>query len=91
MDIPYKSHIRNLLRSLRIIDVETLIDLNKCTLITLLHRDELSKEILVKNIHDKKEEWWLHKDIKRISEYFGIDSEKVLSRKLKENDFRKIL
>jgi hypothetical protein len=29
MDIPYKSHITNLNKVLKIIDVETLIDLNK--------------------------------------------------------------
>ena len=37
MDIPFKSHISNLLRVTKIIDIETLIDLNKCTVVKLLH------------------------------------------------------
>ena len=47
-------------------------------LIKLLHRDKLSKEILVKNIHEKKEEWWLYKDFKIISKYLGSESEKYI-------------
>ena len=58
-------------------DVETLIDLNKCTLIKLLHRGKQTKEILLKNITEKNEDWWLYKDIKRISECLGIEIEEV--------------
>jgi hypothetical protein len=59
------------------VDVETLIDLNKCTVIKLLHRDKLRKDILIDNINMKNEVWWLYKDIKRISEYLDIEIERV--------------
>jgi len=77
IDIPFKSHISKLLRVLKIVDVETLIDLNKCTVIKLLHRDKLRKDILIDNINMKNEVWWLYKDIKRISEYLDIEIERV--------------
>jgi hypothetical protein len=77
LDIPYKSHISNLLRVLKIVDVETLIDINKCTIIKLLHRDKLSKDILIDNINAKNEDWWLYRDIKKISEQLGIEIERV--------------
>ena len=77
LDIPYKSHVRYLLRVTKIIDIETLIDLNKCTVIKLLHRNQLTKNILIDNITAKREEWWLYKDIKRISEQLNIDIERV--------------
>ncbi len=76
-DIPYKSHVRNLLKVTKIIDIETLIDLNKCTVIKLLHRNHLTKNILIDNIIAKREEWWLYQDIKRISELLNIDIERV--------------
>ena len=66
IDIPYKSHIRNLLRVLNIVDINTLIDLNKCKLIKLFQRDEMSMSILVVNIVEKNENWWLFKYMKRI-------------------------
>ena len=77
MDIPYKSHIKNLLRATKIVDIKTLIDLNKCTVIKLLHRDQMSKNILIENTTARREEWWLYKDIKRISEYLNIEIERV--------------
>ncbi len=77
MDIPFKSHISNLLRVTKIIEFETLIDLNKCTVIKLLHRDNMTKSILIENVTARREEWWLYKDIKRISENLNIDIERV--------------
>jgi len=73
MDIPYKSHITNLNKVLKITDIETLIDMNKCTLIKLLHRHEVIKEILESNINAENENWWLFKDMKRISSYLNIE------------------
>ncbi len=77
-DIPYKSHITNLNKVLKIIDVETLIDLNKCTILKLLHRHDVTKEILESNINAENENWWLYKDMRRISNNLNIDIEKVI-------------
>jgi hypothetical protein len=57
MAFPNKSHITNLNQELKIIDVETLIDLNKCTLIKLLHRHVTTNEILESNINSENENW----------------------------------
>ncbi len=78
MDIPYKSHITNLNKVLKIIDVETLIDLNKWTIIKLLHRHDVTKEILESNINAENENWWLYKDMRRISNNLNVDIEKVI-------------
>jgi hypothetical protein len=51
INIHYKPHITNLNEVLKIIDIETLIDLNKCTIIKLLHRHDVTKEILESNIN----------------------------------------
>jgi hypothetical protein len=77
IDIPYKSHITNLNKVFKIIDIETLIDLNKCTIIKLLHRHDVTKEILESNINAENENWWLYKDMKRISNNLNIDIERV--------------
>ena len=71
MDIPYKSHIKHLGI------IETLIDLIKCIVIKLLHRDQMAKNILIENITARREGLWLYKDIKRISEYLNIEIERV--------------
>jgi hypothetical protein len=47
----------------------------------------MTKSILIENITARREEWWLYKDIKRISENLNIDIERVcyypdLSRKM---------
>jgi hypothetical protein len=78
MDIPYKSHITNLNKVLKIIDVETLNDLNICTIIKLLHRHDVTKEILESNINAENENWWLYKDMRRISNNLNIDIERVI-------------
>jgi hypothetical protein len=57
MAILNKSHITNLNQELKIIDVETLIDLNKCTLIKSLHRHVPTNEILESNINAENENW----------------------------------
>jgi hypothetical protein len=43
MGIPYRTHIKNLMKALGIIDSETTLLMDKCTLIKLLHRTELTK------------------------------------------------
>ena len=77
LGIPYKSHIKKLMKAMGIIDVETTYLMEKCTMIKLLHRIQLSKDTLIKNIEDKNENWWLHKEIKLICERLRIEPEEV--------------
>jgi hypothetical protein len=77
LGIPYKSHIKNLMKALGIIDCETTYLMEKCTTIKLLHRTPLSKKTLIKNIEEKNENWWFYKDIKTICERLGIEPEEV--------------
>ena len=58
LGIPYKTHIKNLMKTMGIIDSETTYLMDKCTVIKLLHRTEISKKILIKNIEQKNENWW---------------------------------
>jgi hypothetical protein len=50
LGIPYKSHIKNLMKAMGIIDNETTYLMEKCTMIKLLLRIQLSKDTLIKNI-----------------------------------------
>ena len=65
------------MKAMGIIDVETTYLMEKCTMIKLLHRIQLSKDTLIKNIEDKNENWWLHKEIKLICERLRIEPEEV--------------
>jgi len=68
LDIPYKTHIKILLKRLNIIDINTFYLINKCTTIKLLHRDITTKIILTKNVNERIENWWFFKEIKQICE-----------------------
>jgi hypothetical protein len=72
LGIPYKTHIKLLLKCLNIIDVETVYLINKCTSIKLLHRDVSTKSILTKNINENNENWWFFKEIKQICELVNV-------------------
>ena len=72
LGIPYKTHIKLLLKCLNIIDIETVYLINKCTSIKLLHRDVTTKTILTKNINDNNENWWFFKEIKQICELVNV-------------------
>ena len=54
LGILYRTHIRNLMKALEIIDSETTFLMDKCSMIKL-HRTELSKKILIENIESQKE------------------------------------
>ena len=93
LGIPHRTHIRNLMKALGIIDSETAVLMDKCTLIKLLHRTELKKKILVENIENRNREWWFYKSIEDICEKLGIEPEEVYfyrdktREKLKERFF----
>jgi hypothetical protein len=43
-----------------------------------LHRHDVTKEILESNINAENENWWLYKDMRRISNNLNIDIERVI-------------
>ena len=65
LGIPYKTHIKNPIKELGIIDSETTYLMEKCTIIKLLHRTEISKRVLIKNIEEKHANWWFYKEISK--------------------------
>jgi tRNA(Ser,Leu) C12 N-acetylase TAN1 len=81
------------MRALGIFDSETIMLMDKCTLIKLLLRTELKKKILVENIENRNREWWMYNDIQKICEKLGIEPEEVCfypdktREKLKERFF----
>ena len=77
LGIPYKTHIKNLMKALGIIDSETTYLMEKCTVIKLLHRTEVSKNVLIRNIQEKNNNWWFYKEIKTICERLRIEPEEV--------------
>ena len=46
--------------------------INKSTSMKLLHRDDSSKAILIKNIIENNQEWWFFKEIKPICELVDV-------------------
>ena len=79
LGIPYKTHIKNIMKAMGIIDGETMYLIEKCTMVKLLHRTELSKNLLVQNIAEKNESWWFYKEIEAISSRLGITQEEVIN------------
>ncbi len=77
LGIPYKTHIKNLMKVLGIIDSETIYLMEKCTVIKLLHRTELSKNVLIRNIEQKNNNWWFYKEIESICERLRIELEEL--------------
>ena len=66
LGIPYRTHIRNLMKELEIIDSETSFLMDKCTMIKLMHGTDISKRILIENIESRNERWWFYKEIQTI-------------------------
>ena len=93
LGIPQRSHTSKLMRALGIIDNYTTYLMDKCTTIKLLHRTDLTKELLMKNITDRNETWWFYGEIKEICVRLDIEPEEVClypdrtRKKLQENYF----
>ena len=92
--IPYKSHIKILLKALRIVDIQTTYLMEKCTTIKLLHRCQICKEVLTKNIEEKNTNWWFYKEISEICDTLNIEPEEVCyypdrTREKLENNYYK--
>ena len=77
LGLPYRTHITMLMKSLEIIDCETSFLMEKCTTIKLLHRHDLCKKILIKNINQNNTAWWFYKEIQTISDKLHIEPEVV--------------
>jgi hypothetical protein len=77
LGILYRMHIRLVMKVLKIIDAETTFLMEKCTMVKLLHRITISKQILTTNIERRNEDWWFYSDIKKICERFEIEPEEV--------------
>ena len=77
LGIPYRTHIRNYMKALEIVDSETSFLIDKCTMIKLLHRMDLTKRVLVENIESRNEGWWFYKEIQTICNKLNIEPEEV--------------
>jgi hypothetical protein len=77
LGIPYKTHIKNLMKAIGIIDSETTYLMEKCTVIKLLHRTDISKNVLIRNIEQKNTNWWFYKEIESICERLRIEPEEL--------------
>ena len=64
--IPYRTHIKLVLKLLKILDIDTMFLINKCTSIKLLHRHEITKKILMTNYDNPN--WWFFREINIISD-----------------------
>ena len=90
LGIPYKTHIKNLIKALGIIDSETTYLMEKCTTIKLLNHTEISKKVLIKNIEEKNTNWWFYKEISMICDRLKIEPKELcyypdkIRRKLEE-------
>ena len=64
--------------------------MEKCTTIKLLHRTEISKTVLIKNIEEKNTNWWFYKEISKIFDRLKIEPKELcyypdkIRRKLEE-------
>jgi hypothetical protein len=87
LNIPYKTHITLIMKSLKILDATTLYYSQICILIKLLHRHELTKNLLMGCLDDlvliKID---IFDDIKLISNLLSIDIKKIIEYPGKKRD-----
>ena len=60
-----------------IIESETTYLMDKCTVIKLLHRTDISKKVLTTNIEHMNTDWWFYKEIELTGERLQIDPEEL--------------
>ena len=87
LNIPYKTHITLIMKSLKILDATTLYYSQICILIKLLHRHEFTKKLLMGCLDDSvliKID--IFDDIKIISNLLSIDIKKVIEYPDKTRD-----
>ena len=74
LGIPYKSHISNIMKALKILDAETLYYSQICTLIKLLHRHQYSKSLILKCLDNNSSfQLDIFDDIRLLSLKLNID------------------
>ncbi len=87
LNIPYKTHITLIMKSLKILDATTLYYSQICILIKLLHRHEFTKKLLMGCLNDSvliKID--IFDDIKLISNLLSIGIKKVIEYPDKTRD-----
>ena len=87
LNIPYKTHITLIMKSLKILDATTLYYSQICILIKLLHRPEFTKKLLMECLDDSvliKID--IFDDIKFISDLLSIDIKKDIEYPDKTRD-----
>jgi hypothetical protein len=72
-----KSYTLRIIENIEIIDCETSFIMEKCTTVKFLHRHELCKKIMMRNINEKNSTWWFVKEIEVICEKLFIEPEVV--------------
>jgi hypothetical protein len=82
LNIPYKTHITLIMKSLKILDATTLYYSQICILIKLLHRHEFTKKLLMGCLIKID----IFDDIKIISNLLSIDIKKVIEYPDKTRD-----
>ena len=87
LNIPYKSHITLIMKSLKILDATTLYYCQICILIKLLHRHDYTKKLLMSCLDDSTLiKIDIYEDIKFISEFLSLDMKRVIEYPDKTRD-----
>ena len=61
------------MKALTKVYAETTFLMEKCRMVKLLHRTDISEQILTANIKKRNEDWWFYSDIKKICERLKSD------------------
>ena len=87
LNIPYKSHISLIMKSLKVLDATTLYYSQICILIKLLHRHDYTKNILMECLNESTvNKIDIFEDIKYISDLLTIDMRTVIEYPDKTRD-----
>ena len=78
INIPYKTHISNILKALGILNIEYLLYTQICILIKLLHRHVHTKSSLVSCLTDNYHKLDICKYIMEISDVLKKDKEQII-------------
>ena len=87
LNIPYKSQITLVMKSLKILDATTLYYCQICILIKLLHRHDYTKKLLMSCLDDSTLiKIDIYENVKFISEFLSLDMKRVIEYPDKTRD-----